>query len=202
MQKELLRAKQFLEVASKNFRIGIILPYFVFFIDLFTGTLSVDVHLQDADGRDYIYTTRQTNCAVDIPIMGTGATGNPLQKIASAAGNIAGAGAAAAPASSYSVASAVAESHHEATIGKAGASNIAPYFACRDCYLVISYPESANPENFFAQNGGVAHIGGTVKDFVGTGYTEFESVDLSGIAGATDDEKQEIENILRGGCYL
>lgn len=174
--------------------------YFVFYLDLYTGTLSVDVHLVDDDGRDYIYTTRQTNCAVDIPIMGTGATGNPLQKIASAAGNVASAGVLGAPTAVYNVATATVDAQHATAIGRGASSNIAPYFSQRHCYLVIEYAESANAEDFFTLNGGALEKSGAVGDF--RGYTEFSAVDVSGIAGATDAEKRQIEQILKGGVYL
>lgn len=174
--------------------------YFVFYLDLYTGTLSVDVHLVDDDGRDYIYTTRQTNCSVDIPIMGTGATGNPLQKIASAAGNVASAGIVGAPAALYGIASATVDAKHTTSIGRGASSNIAPYFSQRHCYLVIEYAESANAEGFFDLNGGALEKSGTVGEF--RGYTEFSAVDVSGIAGATDSEKRQIEQILKGGVYL
>ncbi len=174
--------------------------YFVFYLDLYTGTLSVDVHLVDDDGRDYIYTTRQTNCAVDIPIMGTGATGNPLQKIASAAGNVASAGVLGAPTAVYNVATATVDAQHTTAIGRGASSNIAPYFSQRHCYLVIEYAESANAEDFFTLNGGALEKSGTVGEF--RGYTEFSAVDVSGIAGATDAEKRQIEQILKGGVYL
>lgn len=174
--------------------------YFVFYLDLYTGTLSVDVHLVDDDGRDYIYTTRQTNCAVDIPIMGTGATGNPLQKIASAAGNVASAGVLGAPTAVYNVATATVDAQHATAIGRGASSNIAPYFSQRHCYLVIEYAESANADSFFALNGGALEKSGTVGEF--RGYTEFSAVDVSGIAGATDAEKRQIEQILKGGVYL
>lgn len=174
--------------------------YFVFYLDLYTGTLSVDVHLVDDDGRDYIYTTRQTNCAVDIPIMGTGATGNPLQKIASAAGNVASAGVLGAPTAVYNVATATVDAQHATAIGRGASSNIAPYFSQRHCYLVVEYAESANAESFFDLNGGALEKSGTVGEF--RGYTEFTAVDVSGIAGATDAEKRQIEQILKGGVYL
>lgn len=174
--------------------------YFVFYLDLYTGTLSVDVHLVDDDGRDYIYTTRQTNCAVDIPIMGTGATGNPLQKIASAAGNVASAGVLGAPTAVYNVATATVDAQHATAIGRGASSNIAPYFSQRHCYLVVEYAESANAEDFFTLNGGALEKSGIVGDF--RGYTEFSAVDVSGIAGATDAEKRQLEQILKGGVYL
>lgn len=174
--------------------------YFAFYLDLYTGTLSVDVHAVADDGRDFIYTTRQTNCAVDIPIMGTGATGNPLQKIASAAGNVASSGISGAPAAVFNIASAYNDMAHAVPVGRAGAANIAPYFSQRHCYLVIEYAESANAEDFFTLNGGALEKSGMVGEF--RGYTEFSSVDVSGIPGATDSEKRQIEQILKGGVYL
>lgn len=174
--------------------------YFHFFIDLFTGTLSVDVHLVDDDGRDYIYATRQTNCAIDIPIMGTGATGNPLQKIASAAINGAHyGGAVGAGAGGIFQTVSEASAPHSAAIGRGSTSNMAPYFSCRRCYLVITYPESSNAANFFNLNGGVINKEGTVGEY--TGYSEFEAVNLDGIT-ATDQEKRQILELLKGGVFV
>ena len=174
--------------------------YFHFFIDLFTGTLSVDVHLVDDDGRDYIYATRQTNCAIDIPIMGTGATGNPLQKIASAAINGAHyGGAVGAGAGGIFQTVSEASAPHSAAVGRGSTSNMAPYFSCRRCYLVITYPESSNAANFFTLNGGVINKEGTVGDY--TGYSEFEAVNLDGIT-ATDQEKRQILDLLKGGVFV
>lgn len=174
--------------------------YFHFFIDLFTGTLSVDVHLVDDDGRDYIYATRQTNCAIDIPIMGTGATGNPLQKIASAAINGAHyGGAVGAGAGGIFQTVSEASAPHSAAVGRGSTSNMAPYFSCRRCYLVITYPESSNAANYFNLNGGVINKEGTVGDY--TGYSEFEAVNLDGIT-ATDQEKRQILELLKGGVFV
>ena len=174
--------------------------YFHFFIDLFTGTLSVDVHLVDDDGRDYIYATRQTNCAIDIPIMGTGATGNPLQKIASAALNGAHyGGAVGAGAGGIFQTVSEASAPHSAAVGRGSTSNMAPYFSCRRCYLVITYPESSNAANYFNLNGGVINKEGTVGDY--TGYSEFEAVNLDGIT-ATDQEKRQILELLKGGVFV
>lgn len=174
--------------------------YFHFFIDLFTGTLSVDVHLVDDDGRDYIYATRQTNCAIDIPIMGTGATGNPLQKIASAAINGAHyGGAVGAGAGGIFQTVSEASAPHSAAIGRGSTSNMAPYFSCRRCYLVITYPESSNAANYFNLNGGVINKEGTIGDY--PGYSEFEAVNLDGIT-ATDQEKRQILELLKGGVFV
>ena len=65
---------------------------------------------------------------------------------------------------------------------------------------MIEYAESANAEDFFTLNGGALEKSGTVGEF--RGYTEFSAVDVSGIAGATDAEKRQIEQILKGGVYL
>lgn len=44
-------------------------------------------------------------------------------------------------------------------------------------------------------------ISGTLRTFIGTGYTECYNVDCSGIH-CTDEEKAEIKLILETGCYL
>jgi hypothetical protein len=174
--------------------------YFVERLDMFTGVFSVDVHIINAiTGKDILYTTRQTNCAVDLPVMGTGATGNPLQKIASAAGNIAS-GFAGVPAAAGDMINAVGTLHSGSVCGRVGSPNLAAYVATRERYAVITWADSAAPENYFDVAGGVRHGAGTVGSY--RGYTEFENVDLSGLHGATDAEKQEIERILSGGVFL
>ena len=174
--------------------------YFVERLDMFTGVFSVDVHIINAvTGKDILYTTRQTNCAVDLPVMGTGATGNPLQKIASAAGNIAS-GFAGVPAAAGDMINAVGTVHSGSVCGRVGSPNLAAYVATRERYAVITWADSAAPENYFDVAGGVRHGAGTVGSY--RGYTEFENVDLSGLHGATDAEKQEIERILTGGVFL
>ena len=40
----------------------------------------------------------------------------------------------------------------------------------------------------------------TLSDF--TGYFQAAAVDVSGISGATDAEKAEIESLLKSGVYL
>lgn len=66
-------------------------------------------------------------------------------------------------------------------------------------FLMVERPEQAIPKNYNQLNGRVSQIGGTVSKF--SGYTEFSSVDLSGIP-CTDSERDEILSLLKGGVFV
>lgn len=66
-------------------------------------------------------------------------------------------------------------------------------------YFIIERPVQALPKNYKQLNGYASKIGGTVGSF--SGYLELESIDTSGIA-CTDNEKAEIEALLKGGVFV
>lgn len=66
-------------------------------------------------------------------------------------------------------------------------------------YLIIERPVQALPKNYAKLKGYASKIGGSVSDF--TGYAEFESVELKGIA-CTDSERSEILSLLKGGVFV
>lgn len=71
----------------------------------------------------------------------------------------------------------------------------------RKCRLIIRRPLMMQyASSTYAHNSGYACLKtGNVGDF--SGYTVFQSVDLSGIS-ATANEKAQLLNILQGGVYL
>lgn len=71
-------------------------------------------------------------------------------------------------------------------------------------YVKIYRVEQQRPEHYADLIGDTAAIGGSVEyvdTYAVTGYTVFESIDLSGVV-ATDAEKDEIRRLLQGGVYL
>lgn len=174
--------------------------YFLFRLDVLTGTLSVDVRIRDlTNGQTYVYCTRQTNVAVDIPVMGTGSNSGILQGIASAATNVASGNVIGA---SSAVFSTLKNASQSTVVGKGSTSNIAPFLARRRCALIIEYPEAFNPDNYFSLHGGEANLEYTLSALEGSGYTEVLAVNLSSVSGATEDEKAEILAQLKGGVFL
>lgn len=85
------------------------------------------------------------------------------------------------------------------TIGTATAST--SWGNERKCRLIIRRPLMMNydPETYAHNSGYACLITATVGDF--TGYTEFQTVDLSGIS-ATSQEKTQLFKLLQGGVFL
>ncbi len=167
-----------------------------FGIDLFAGVLSCDISIIEPNGTEWIYTTVQANCATDMQIMGSGAQGNPILKIANALTD----GATSPLSSVYDFFDGVqmfAQSTPVSRVSHTGANLLLnPYHI----YLTITTPDNFNAFNFWDLAGIPSHMGGNVGMF--SGYTVFEHVDLSSVSGATESELAEIDSALRGGVWL
>ena len=68
-----------------------------------------------------------------------------------------------------------------------------------DIVLFVQRAQSAFPENYYDIHGYQTATGGVVGDY--SGYTVFDYVELEN-CDATDAEKAEIEQLLKGGVYL
>lgn len=66
-------------------------------------------------------------------------------------------------------------------------------------YLIIERPRQSVPERQNHFTGYPSNMFATIGSL--SGYTEFERVNIDGIT-LTDEEKDELENILKGGVYL
>lgn len=183
-------------------------------IDIFTGVLSADIMIVDNGNtsqdtpREFILTTLQTNVKTDIPIMGNAAQSGMFSSLTNAlvssvgaesySGLIAGGIGAADMFSKMSTGQAV---------GQSKIDGIGAYLSNRQPYLIITRPNPANPPNYNQLEGIPSHMGGKIGDYFRANnsqnlqYTEFAAVDLSGIA-ATDQEKTEIESLLKSGVFI
>ena len=85
------------------------------------------------------------------------------------------------------------------TIGTATAST--SWANERKCRLIIRRPlmMTYDPETYAHNSGYACLITATVGDF--SGYTEFQTVDLTGIS-ATSQEKTQLYKLLQGGVFL
>lgn len=182
---------------------GISLTYH---LDLFSGTLSVDVVVHDyTNGNAYIFTTLQGNCSVSLPICGTAAAGAPLSKIASGILGAALSNVGASANNIFSVINGLQDTKKSVPFGNFAQSNIASYFDSRHSYFIIQSANPSNAETFLTDKGYVAHLSGVVSDFAGVGaemHCKFESVDLTGLSRLTDAEKREVETMLKSGVHI
>lgn len=169
----------------------------VTFCDVVTGLLSVDIHLVDTDGRDYIYTTLQGNCGIDLPVIGAGS--NAGQGISKIAGGIAGlVNGKDITGNIFKTMEGLNGVDKSTPVGHFSNANMAPYFAPRQAYLMFCVPKPANPNKFITLYGGESNISGPLSQF--KGYLEVSAVDL-GTTTATEAEKEEIIRLMKAGVF-
>lgn len=78
-------------------------------------------------------------------------------------------------------------------------------------FVWVQYPEPLNPAAYGQTVGYMSSVGGTVgtpqtndlgEQTAFSGFQQFEAVDVDGITGATQEELQEIETLLKGGVFV
>lgn len=75
------------------------------------------------------------------------------------------------------------------------------FLGVRRPYMILEYAIPSMSLSYKHDNGFPLNISATIGDLIGTGYTEIEDIDLSGI-GATQAELDELKGILASGVYL
>lgn len=174
-----------------------------FTIDIYTGVLSCDVVIIDNNAiphRQFVLATMQSNVKTDIPIVGNAANAGIFGGLTSAiVGAMSGKEDATIFAAGINAADDLSKIGTGNAAGKTSVSGIGAYMSPRRPAIFITRPCPNNPKNYADLIGFTSNKEGVVGDF--TGFSIFESVDLSGI-NATDSEKLEIESMLKGGCFV
>lgn len=183
----------------------------VYYVDILSG-ICVAFILVDGSVKFHY----QGQCSTQVPITnadyssvisaGIGLIGNASQVVGSAVTGGAGGGIGGAVAGAVSgaisqapaIASNVMSAKPDIRSGGAIGSS-AGILSVQRPYLIIERPKQSVPafQNHFT--GYPSNVTAKVGDL--TGYTEFETINLDGIA-LTDAEKAELDNILKGGVYL
>ena len=177
---------------------------FRFTIDLITGFLGCDVIVNSS-----IFTTLTTNVKTDIPFFGTGTSGAGLSKITTAiagamSGDVGNAGQMFS--TGLNIANEISLAGTGIAIGREGSTNIAPYFASRSAYVLITHPRAAIPVSksgkatFLDEVGMAANLAYKVGECAG-GWNKFSSVDLSTVQ-APQAVKDDILAQLMQGVYI
>lgn len=173
-----------------------------FTIDLYAGNAICTVSIIDtAAGVEWIYTTLHAKIGTELPIIGAGAVGDPIGKLANGISAFAKQGAAiGAIETAYSIFDGIQTAPYSTPITRQTAADSNAFLSPYECYLTVTTPNNFNAGDFWTLAGIPSHMSGNVGSF--SGYTIFEHVDLTGVSGAIDAELVEIENTLRGGVWL
>lgn len=185
-------------------------------IDCGTGDCVAFVEII-GDGHTQIMYQFQGNCAVRVPYgrqsfdaavssslqlmggLGSLALGGAMLASGGLAGATAGI-AAAQIAGQVGAMTADAVNGQKRTMERAGSLGAsAGYMGVQYPYLIRQIPNQSRPGNYKRLHGYPANLGGNLGSF--PGFTSIESIKLSGIV-CTDEEKNEILELLRGGVFV
>lgn len=176
----------------------------VYRCDTCTGNIAAMILATNRSGRRECIMTASGNCAYSVPI--TGHDDGMIEMIGSNARTIInGVKTAAASVATGKPHGSIGEFKNPLTqkqttdiVGNmAGSGAIVTNLSL---YAEILYSEPSNPDYYTQLRGRPSDIGGTVGDF--TGFTIFSDIHADAIAGATDEEKREIEQTLQRGVYV
>lgn len=166
-------------------------------VDITTGKATAIIY---ANGIPMQYLDGMIGVEIPITSENMGQTANA---IISAVGSTAGALATGNMLNAAMTAAAGAADvlFNDVSINKIGnVSAAAALFAPINAYVVISRPNIVLPGNYGHSRGYACDMSATLINL--SGYTVCVNVDTSSIAGATDNERAEIKNLLEGGIYL
>lgn len=174
-------------------------------LDVRNGNILYRLESQGSeDDFPTLYGQYTGNCGIPVPIGGANASGNILGAISSI-GTVATGLSTGNPLTIVSGVSTIAQQTMP-SIDKAGAMQpAAAGIGTPVPVLQIRKKILLNPPKYAELRGKMSAGNDTetqykLSDF--TGYFQAAAVDVSGINGATESEKSEIENILKGGVYL
>lgn len=168
----------------------------VYHVDILSGACNAYVKCGDS-----VLYTFVGQCSSSIPISGNDWT-NVLNGAISVAGKIGLAmatGGATALMSGLGAASSIISSS-KPTVERSGAmSSTGGLLGIQKPYLILTRPKQALPENQNKYTGYPSFITMVLSEC--TGYTEIDSVHLENMS-CTDEEAQEIENLLKSGVIF
>lgn len=180
-------------------------------IDIVTGDCVASVKCHNKNGLNGVTYTFDGNCACSLPLSGrdmsailsssvSGVSSGILAGVSASTGNMMGV--------VYGAVSGINSimSSKPIPTRSGGFSGSSGFLGEYKPYLIIESPRQSLSSKFIEQNGLPSNIGGAIKDF--NKYTEFSSVRLHDIETlnesfmATDDELEEINQVLSDGVYL
>lgn len=172
---------------------------FIYRCDTMTGNVACWVCPTDYRGNTQQIACLTGNCAYIVPVTGNdngmGEIIGAVKASASAAINYAAPEITAAKLAGDIITS----RQNTSTVGNL-AGSIA-LIANNHLFIDVKFANPSYPSYMMGVRGTPSDIGGSVGKFTGH-YVEFSDVHADGIGGATQEEKQMIENALHTGVYV
>lgn len=176
--------------------------YLKYYADIITGSAVAMLKCVKAGSTQSIYYTWDCNLNYQIPI--TGANYSEVIRSLMGLGTMAvgtainpGVGAAAAAGAIQNAANVIGNKTQIESSGQLS-SNVGVLSEFTP-YVIVDLPTQSLPANFKHEKGFTSNITATLGSL--TGYTEVEYIELDSLS-CTDEEKEEIRNLLANGVYL
>ena len=169
--------------------------------DVYAGGISVEVSTCNnyCESPNWsVITCKQSGCAVDVPIVGTGRNTKGQEKLAASLASIATGGPAGALAGVANLLMNGDTYSLPVPVTKQSNPGVNPYMSPRDIYLEIRIPKPANDENWPRLIGYKFNGSGNIS---AAGYYEVDNIDLSGLS-APQSVKEQIISRLREGVFV
>ena len=163
-------------------------------VDVLTGTVLAQISVS-GNGYNAVLYTYNGSCAVEYPLTSGSRASQMLSLITGAVGGglVGGAGGALLGGSRGALTGADVRMSGNLA-GNAGAMGI------RKPYIIVKRPVEVPARNYNTYYGYPANITGRLSSF--NGYVRVKDVHVDDISGATADEKQEIERLLKAGVIV
>lgn len=182
-----------------------------YYIDLNTQQITALLGLDGKNGNlGQVLTQYVGSIGVQAPLSGTSAqdmirnivtqTSGLITGIGAIAGGVMGANPALLAAGVSKTSNELLGSGHTAPSYYGSLSPVSGLFTPQMAYLIINRPRQAIPTAYLSQQGFSSSFSGKVSEF--SGYLECTSVNLSSANTMTEQEQQEITNLLIGGIYI
>lgn len=154
------------------------------------------------------------DCAIPIPLSATSYAGviqgikNGVLQTSGGVTALAGGIASGNPATAVGGGVAMANGIFElATAGQkkhiehtSGLSGVGGAYACMRPFLSITRPKMSLPTSYVQDKGMPSNISARLGDL--TGFTQVDTIHMTGLSGATDEERAEIEELLKTGVIF
>ena len=163
-------------------------------VDVLTGTVLAQVSVS-GNGYNAVLYTFNGSCAVEYPLTSGSRASQMLSLITGAVGGglVGGAGGALLGGARGALTGADVRMSGNLA-GNAGAMGI------RKPYIIVKRPVEVPARNYNTYYGYPANITGRLSSF--NGYVRVKDVHVDDISGATAEEKQEIERLLKAGVIV
>ncbi len=163
-------------------------------VDVLTGTVLAQISVSDGNYSAVLYTFNGS-CSVEYPLTSGSRASQVLSLVTGAVGGAVVGGVGGAILGGARGALTGADVRMSGNIsGNAGAMGI------RKPYIIVKRPVEVAARNYNDFYGYPANTTGRLSTF--SGYTRVKDVHVENISGATAEEKQEIENLLKSGVIV